>query len=108
MQIFDDLIHSYLATGQDPAVVKVWYQDHAPSAEALSALAERIGKTFLAGKIDFTAANGLLNQLMPLADFDTAPKRFWQYYVAFEDSETSDNPDKDARPAVAAIAKGAA
>ena len=108
MQIFDDLIHSYVATDLDSAVVEVWYQDNAPSAETLSALAERIGTTFLAGQIDFAVANGLLNQLMPLAGFDSAPKRFWQYYVAFEDSETSHSPDQDARSAVAALARDAA
>jgi len=108
MQIFDDLIQSYAAADLDPALVEVWYQEHAPSAETLSALAERIGTTFLAGQIDFIVANGLLNHLMPLAGFDSAPKRFWQYYVAFEDSETSRNPDQDARSAVSALARDAA
>ena len=108
MQIFDDLVHSYVATDLAPAVVEAWYRDHAPPAETLSALAERIGTLFLAGQIDFAAANGLLNQLMPLAGFETAPKRFWQYYVAFEDSETSNNPDQDARSAVSALARDAA
>jgi hypothetical protein len=71
-------------------------------------LAERVGADFLAGRINFVAANGLLNQLMPLAGFEDAPRRFWQFYVAFEDFETSDSPDTDARSAVAALVSGTA
>ena len=108
MKSFDDLIQPYLATDLDPGIVEAWYKKHAPSNETLSALAESIGARFLAGQINFAAANGLLNQLMPLASFEAAPRRFWQYYVAFEDFETSVNPDTEARSAVAALASGAA
>jgi len=104
MQSFDDLIQSYVAADLEPGIVHTWYQKNFPSDEALSALAESIGAMFLAGQINFMAANGLLNQLMPLAGFEAAPKRFWQYYAAFEDFETSINSDSDARPAVAALA----
>ena len=72
-------------------------------------MAESIGAAFLAGRIDFISANGLLNQLMPLAGFESAPKRFWQYYTAFEDFETVDDPDTSAKAAVSAlISAGAA
>jgi hypothetical protein len=108
MQTFDDLIKSYLAADLEPGIVQAWYREHSPSDEALSALAESIGAMFLAGQINFMAANGLLNDLMPLAGFEAAPKRFWQYYIAFEDYETSTSPDSDARSAVAALASGAA
>ena len=105
MKQFDDLMQSYVATGLDVTAVEVWYTKHAPSAENLCALAESIGAAFLAGRLDFMAANGLLNQLMVLVGFEAAPKRFWEYYIAFEDFETSANPDTEARPAIAALAK---
>ena len=108
MKTFDDLIQSYLAADLDAGIVQAWYQTHVPSGDALSALAESVGAEFLAGQMNFEAANGLLNQLMPLIGFEAAPRRFWQYYVAFEDFETSSNPDSDARSAVAALASGAA
>jgi hypothetical protein len=108
MQSFDDLIQSYVVADLEPGIVQAWYRRHSPSDEALSVLAERIGAMFLTGQINFVAANGLLNQLMPLAGYEAAPKRFWQYYVAFEDCETSISPDSDARSAVAALASGAA
>ena len=108
MQTFDDLIQSYIVADQGPDVVRAWYQKQSPPGEVLSALAERIGAAFLSGQVSFGVANGLLNQLMPLVGFEAAPKRFWQYYVAFENSETSASPDSDARSAVAALAQGAA
>ena len=107
MKSFDDLIQSYLAADLDPGIVHAWYQTHTPSDETLSALAENIGAGFLAGEINFTAANGLLNDLMPIVGFEAAPRRFWQYYVAFEDFETSKSPDSDARSAVAVLVGGA-
>jgi hypothetical protein len=108
MKPFDDLMQSYLTSNLDASVVDVWYRMHVPSSETLSALAESIGAEFLAGRVSFVAANGLLNQLMPLAGFEAAPPRFWQFYVAFEDSEVSTSPDSAARPAVAALFSGAA
>lgn len=107
MKSFDELIQSYLAANLDAGIVEAWYQKHAPSDETLSALAESIGAEFLVRNINFAAANGLLNQLMPLAGFEAAPRRFWEYYVVFEDFETSINPDSDARSAVAALVSGA-
>ena len=103
MKSFDDLINSYVAAGFDPGIVDAWHQAQLPSDDDLVALAERIGAAFLAGHIKFETANGLLNQLMPLVGFEAAPPRFCQYYVAFEDFETSTNPDIDARSAVLAL-----
>jgi hypothetical protein len=103
MKQFDDLIDAYTASGLDSATVKAWYVENSPSGETRSALAESIGAAFLADRIDFNAANGLLNQLMPLAGFESAPPRFWQYYTAFEDSETSNDPGTHAKPAVSAL-----
>ena len=103
MQPFNDLMQSYVAADLDARTVEVWYREHAPSSETLSALAESIGAAFLAGQIDFVAANGLFNQLMVHAGFESAPRRFWEYYIAFEDFETSNDPDTDARKAVAAL-----
>ena len=108
MKKFDDLMQAYTASGLDSATVKAWYVENSPSGETLSALAESIGAAFLADRIDFNAANGLLNQLMPLAGFEYAPRRFWQYYTAFEDSETSNDPDTHAKPAVSALTSAGA
>jgi len=108
MKSFDDLIQSYLVADLDASIVEAWYWKHTPSDETLSALAESIGAGFLAGNINFTTANGLLNQLMPLIGFEAAPQRFWDYYVAFEDFEASTNPDSDARSTITALVSSAA
>ena len=106
MKSFDGLIQAYLAANLDADVVDAW---QAPcDDETLSALAENIGAAFLAGNMSFEAANGLLNDLMPRIGFESAPLRFWQYYVAFEDFETSLNPNVDARAAIASVASGVA
>ena len=109
MSNFDDLIYSYVASDLDASTVEAWFNANTPSGDALNALAELIGAAFLAGKITFVAANGLLNLLMPLAGFEAVPTRLWEYYVAFENFETSNSPDADARHAIAAMAgRGAA
>ena len=109
MKSFDGLIQSYLAANLNAGIVGAWLQEQAPcDDETLSALAEKIGADFLAGNMSFEAANGLLNDLMPLIGFESAPPRFWQYYVAFEDFETALNPNIDARAAIAAVASGVA
>ncbi|TKB78380.1 MAG: hypothetical protein E8D42_10820 [Nitrospira sp.] len=103
MKIVDELIETYLATQLDATTVRSWYQRCQPSEELLSAVAERIGSAFLARRLDFEAASGLLNQLMPLVGFETAPRRFWEFYVAFENAECSGNSDRCARQAVKAL-----
>ena len=108
MKQFDDLIHAYVASGLDSATVKAWYIENSPSGATLSALAESIGIAFLAGRINFNAANGLLNQVMPLVGFESAPPRFWQYYTALEEFETSNDPDTHAKPAVSALTRAGA
>ena len=75
-----------------------------PSPEQLVALSKEIGALYLAGRLTYSLANGLMNQLMPLAGWEQAPKRFWQYYVVFEDSEALAEPDPQARLAVQAVA----
>jgi hypothetical protein len=109
MKQFYDLIKSYESSGMDSACVSDWYAAISPSDEMLSAIANHIGAEFLASHIGFNVANGLLNQLMPLVGFEAAPKGFWDYYIAFEDSETSNDPDTHARTAVTTLkAAGAA
>lgn len=103
MKRFDELIQAYTASDFDLSTVQTWYAENFPSGEMLSALAEHIGAEFLSGRIDFNAANGLLNRLMSLAGFESAPSRFWQYYIAFEDSETSNDPDTHAKAAISAF-----
>ena len=49
-----------------------------------------------------------MNELMPIAGWNAAPKRFWEYYIAFEDGEVLEEPDEFVRKAVMAVAKGAA
>jgi len=66
MHCFDDVIQSYVAADLEPGIVAAWHLKHSPSDEALSTLAECIGAKFLAGQLNFVAANGLLNDLMPL------------------------------------------
>ena len=79
------------------------------SPQQPSAIAEEIGACYLAGHLTYSLANGLMNQLMPLAGWERAPQRFWQFYVAFEDYETLAEPDPQARLAVqAALNAGAA
>jgi hypothetical protein len=99
----DDLIGLYIDTGFSPGTVATWYREHAPSQEMLVEIAERIGSSFVTGQMDFGAANGLLNQLIVHVGFGNAPKRFWDYYIVFENFETSFSPDKEARTAVAAM-----
>lgn len=108
MTQFDALMNAYSASGMDSAVVKAWYAENAPSTEALSRLAEGIASAFLSGRIDYSAASGLLNQLMPLAGFESAPGRLWRYYIAFEDAETSSDPDTHAKQAVSTLASAGA
>jgi hypothetical protein len=108
MKQFDDLMMAYVASGFDSVIVEHWYADSSPSGESLSYLAESIGAAFLAGRIDFDAASGLLNKLMPLVGFEAAPTRFWQYYTAFEDFGTSNDPDTDAKPAISALTSSSA
>ena len=103
MAPFDDLLRSYLASSFDALAVEVWYGQHSPSSDELTALAESIGAAFLARRIDFATANGLLNQLMVHVGFESAPPRFWDYYIAFEDFEASNDPDLGARKAVMAL-----
>jgi hypothetical protein len=104
MNLATDLIQSYVASGSLPSTVQTWYLKHQPNAEALSLMAESIGAAFLARTIGFECASGLMNHLMPCIGFDSAPQRFWQYYVAFEDLEVSGNPDEDARLAIQKVA----
>jgi hypothetical protein len=103
-----ELIESYVASGLLPSAVQAWYRNHQPTGKVLSAVGESIGAAFLAGRVDFTVANGLLNQLMVCVGFEAAPMRFWEYYVAFENHEISQNPTEDARPAVLAVANSGA
>jgi hypothetical protein len=108
MQQFGDLIEAYRASDGNPAAVGEWWARNALGPDGLDALAERIGALYLSGALTYALANGLMNQLMPLAGWDNAPKRFWQYYVALEDSETLADPDLQARLAVQAVANAGA
>jgi hypothetical protein len=106
MKPFEDLLSSYVSSGIDPSVVHRWYERNAPSEKSLSTLAEVIGEAFVSSRIDFNTASGLLNQLMPLLGFEAAPRRFWEYYIAFENFETNPEPDTSARAAIAVLAHG--
>lgn len=105
---FSDLIEMYRSSDGDSSVVAAWWERSPPSAGQLAALSEEIGAMYLSGKLTYSLANGLMNQLMPLAGWKDAPERFWQYYIAFENSEVLDDPDPQARLDVQAVANLAA
>lgn len=108
MEHSSSLIEAYRTSGGDPSAVTAWWKRSRPSPDLLVALAEEIGALYLAGGLTYSLANGLMNQLMPLVGWEHAPKRFWQYYVAFEDSETLAEPDPQARLAVQAVVNAGA
>ena len=109
MEHFGTLIASYAATGiSDESVVESWCAAHPMSVDGWIGLAEYIGAAFLDHRITYEVANGLMNELMPIAGWNAAPKRFWEYYIAFEDGEVLEEPDEFVRKAVMAVAKGAA
>jgi hypothetical protein len=105
---YDELVATYAGSGHAAGVVHRWYQETAPSDQALVGLAEVAAKQFVDGEIDFRTASGLLNQLMPLIGFESAPRRFWEFYTALEDFETLDDPEQAARPAIARLLYGVA
>ncbi|NII10148.1 hypothetical protein [Oleiagrimonas sp. C23AA] len=104
MQQIGNLIDAYRASEGDSAVVSDWWQSNRPDQDTLVALAGSIGALYLSRALSYAFANGLMNQLMPLAGWEDAPKLFWQYYLAFEDAETLAEPDPQARLAVMAVA----
>jgi hypothetical protein len=108
MEHVTSLIKEYRASDGDPSVVSDWWDRSRPSPRLLVAISEEIGALYLAGELTYALASGLMNQLMPLAEWEQAPQRFWQYYIAFEDAETLAEPDAQARLAVRAVAKAGA
>ncbi|GAB6197551.1 hypothetical protein PAGU2595_028900 [Lysobacter xanthus] len=60
--------------------------------QSACALADR----FLDGQVGFWDADGVMTCLMQLADWQ-GPLRFWRIFLAFEDSETDQDPEKSAR-----------
>ena len=100
-----DLIEAYAAAADGSEVVRAWYSRIAPTDCLLDAVAIQLAHDFVNRRIGFQAANGLLNQLMPLIGFDAAPRTFWAYYTAFENHETSVDPESTARNEVAALLK---
>ncbi len=57
---------------------------------------------FLDGSLNFYNANGVLNQIMAVTNFE-APNPFWEMYIAFEDFEISENPNNDARDRIRSL-----
>ena len=109
MQPISDLIHQFKESDGDPSVVAAWWARDPPVPAELVAVSEQIGAMYLSSSLTYSLANGLMNQLMPLAGWEAAPVRFWQYYVALEDAETLADPDPQAKLAVQAVAnQGAA
>ena len=110
MQQYHALIADYAATGLGSDVlVDSWCAENSLDESGWVALAESIGTHYLEGQILYSVANDLMNELMPIAGWNSAPKRFWEYYIAFEDGGTLDEPDEQVRKAVLAVAsRGAA
>lgn len=98
-----ELIEAYLAASDGREVVRSWYAKVVPNAALLDAVALMLGHDFLNGCVKFLAANGLLNYLMPLIGFEAAPRTLWAVYIAFENHETSDDPESSARSDVAVL-----
>ena len=105
MQHLSDLIKAFDASASDPGAIKSWWEHTNPADRDLVAVAEHIGAEYLSGRLSYLQASDAMNQLMPLAGFEAAPLRFWEYYIAFEDAETLEDPDPQARIAVQAVAR---
>jgi hypothetical protein len=104
-QQFLSLIADYAETGlESDTLVDSWCAEHPLDESGWVALAEYIGSQYLEGHIHYSVANGLMNELMPIAGWHTAPKRFWEYYIAFEDGEILVDPDEQVKKAVWAVA----
>ena len=73
-----------------------WFSSLNSVSGTLDKLAIDLAKSFLKGCSSYDQVNGLLNQIMPIAGFEKAPRVFWQFYIAFEDFEHLDNPRSDA------------
>ena len=108
MHNLSELIEAYRIADGDAYSVASWWAIHLPSPPELVALAERLGSLYTTGAISYPVANGLMNQLMPLAGWEDAPQRFWDYYLAFEDAEAFEDPDSRAKLAVLAVANAGA
>ena len=109
MKEYESLIASYAAVGWvDNSVVEKWCAANPLNENQWGLLAERIGTSYLENRITYQVANGLMNELMPVAGWDSAPERFWEYFIAFEDGEVLEEPDENVRKAVSAIAGRAA
>lgn len=100
-----DLIEAYTTAADGRELVRAWFAQTVPTDWLLDAVAIQLGHDFVDRRIGFLTANGLLNQLMPLIGFEAAPRTFCAYYIAFENHETSDDPESTARSEVAALFK---
>ena len=90
-----------LAKEGDP--LRDWLSSLRNPEEELGHIAESIGRAFLDRRLSYDTASALLNQLMPRIGFEAAPVRFWEVYVAFEDAETAQDPERDAMVRVEAL-----
>ncbi len=104
MEQHHNLIQEYVSSGLDKKIVGNWYSRNLPNDKEIISVAELIGKMFVSQKINYEIASGLFNQLMPLIGFEIAPARFWEYYIAFENTEALQNPEESARKAVLEVA----
>ena len=84
-------------TEENKEFVDSWFAALEKKDEELNSLAIWLAKSFLSNEIDYEIANTILNQVMPVVGFEEAPKIFWKFYIAFEDFETSTNPNAEAR-----------
>jgi len=81
---------------RDPKFLDNWFSSLTSAPSTLDKFAVDLAKSFINGGSSFDQANGLLNQIMPIAGFEKAPKIFWQFYIAFEDYEHLDEPKQEA------------
>ncbi len=66
------------------------------ASDDIDAFAIRIAKCFLEGSMEFWDADAVLNYVMVDLSWE-APLLFWEIFIAFEDFETTDNPENDGR-----------
>ena len=84
----------------DDGFLEKWYAKLSDKDTEIDNLAIWLAKEFIDRIVDFEVASTIFNQVMPVVGFDSAPKIFWKFYVAFEDFENSNNPDEEARPRI--------
>ena len=84
-------------TERDSEFIDKWLSGKDDVFSTVDNLALFLAKSYVDGSISFDIVSTLLNQTMPVIDFEKKPEVFWSFYLAFEDFELLENPDKKAK-----------